>query len=61
MYTLIKSTEIFVSCTVGKNATLEQIWKKMRSLIREGHLPHCNAKLQVSNTILGGAPSVSVQ
>ena len=60
MYTLIKSTEIFLFCTVGKNTTLEQIWKKMRALIREGHLPHCNAKLQVSNKILDSAPSVSV-
>jgi len=30
----------------GKNLTVEQLWRKVRSLIKEGHLLHCNAKLQ---------------
>ncbi|XP_020608274.1 uncharacterized protein LOC110046897 isoform X2 [Orbicella faveolata] len=30
----------------GKNSTTEQLWKKVCSLIKEGHLPYCNAKLQ---------------
>ena len=34
---------------LGKNITTEQLWKKVRSLIKEGHLPCCNAKLQVSS------------
>lgn len=32
----------------GKNLTTEQLWKKVCSLIKEGHLPYCNAKLQES-------------
>ncbi|XP_068754166.1 uncharacterized protein [Montipora capricornis] len=30
----------------GKKSTLEMVWRKVRSLIKEGHLPHCNSKLQ---------------
>ena len=36
-------------CITGKNLTVEQLWKKVCSLIKEGHLPYCNAKLQVRN------------
>ena len=36
-------------CFVGKKLTIEQLWKKVCSLIKEGHLPYCNAKLQVFN------------
>lgn len=32
----------------GKNLTFGQLWKKVCSLIKEGHLPYCNAKLQAS-------------
>ena len=38
---------IVIFCTIGKNLTVEQLWKKVCSLIKEGHLPYCNAKLQV--------------
>lgn len=38
-----------IICDVGKNLTIVQLWKKLCSLIKEGHLPYCNAKLQVSN------------
>ena len=37
-------------CFVGKNLTIDQLWKKVCSLIKEGHLPCCNAKLQVGNS-----------
>ena len=36
-------------CFVGKNLTIAQLWKKVCSLIKEGHLPFCNAKFQVFN------------
>lgn len=29
-----------------KSLTVEQLWKEVCLLIKEGHLPHCNAKLQ---------------
>lgn len=32
--------------TKGKNSTVEQLWKKVCALIKEGRLPHCNAKFQ---------------
>ena len=36
-------------CNTEENFTIKQLWKKVCSLIQEGHLPYCNAKLQVRN------------
>ena len=36
-------------CNTEENFTIKQLWKKVCSLIQEGRLPYCNAKLQVRN------------
>ena len=43
---------MFLPSFVGKNLTIEQLWKKVCSLIKDGYLPYCNAKLQVCNNFL---------
>lgn len=39
-------------CNTEENFTIKQLWKKVCSLIQEGCLPYCNAKLQVRNLTL---------
>ena len=39
-------------CNTEENFTIKQLWKKVCSLIQEGRLPYCNAKLQVRNLTL---------
>ena len=39
--------KVLLFFTAGNKVAVEQVWKKVCSLIREGRLPHCNGKFQV--------------
>ena len=39
--------KVLLFFTTESKVTVDQVWKKVCSLMREGCLPHCNGKFQV--------------